>query len=407
MTTPWLIEARDPLIFRDGRPIGGNAPIETVDFPLPSTLAGAVRGRLASDDHGFMFRGRGMRCDAELDALRQIAVRGPLLAELTPTGDVQGWLFPAPRDVLVREDGPDLTLTPLRPRALAPGRQISGMAAAGLLPVAPLTAAPRNKPRAAPLHFWREAQTMAWLTGAPLPACTAAELGIAALPRESRMHLVMQPGQRVGLDGGLFETTGLRFTEVPTADDGPPRLSGVRQYALSVCCPGGEVGGRSLQLRREMAPLGGERRLARWSPAPHAHRWPDPPDALFAAIASTRRARVVLVTPALFAGGALPGWSGHSWPLGGPITATVRAACVPAPQIVSGWDMAGNRPKPTRRMAASGSVYFVELYGGDRSEIHAWITRSWLQCVSDEDTDRRDGFGLATIGVWNEETACP
>lgn len=404
MTTPWLIEARDPLIFRDGRPIGGNAPIETVDFPLPSTLAGAVRGRIASDDHGFMFRGRGPRCDRQLDELRQIPVRGPVLAELTPAGEILGWLFPAPRDAIVREEGQNLALTPLRPRPLPPGRQIAGLADAGLIPVAPRDGLPYGKSHGEQLQFWREQQTMAWLEGTPVAPCPPAELGLPALPRESRMHLVMQPGQRVGVDGGLFETTGLRFMQTHGR---APRLGNLRHYALSACCPGGIIDGKRLDLRRELAPLGGERRLARWSPTPQGRRWPDSPKGLFSAIASTRRARIVLATPAIFTDGALPGWSGRSWPHGGPVVATVRAACVPSPQIVSGWDMANNRPKPARRMAASGSVYFVELTGGGATDIEQWITRSWLQCVSDDDTDRRDGFGLATIGVWPEETECP
>jgi CRISPR-associated protein Cmr3 len=127
-------------------------------------------------------------------------------------------------------------------------------------------------------------------------------------------------------------------------------------------------------------------------------------------IVATRRARLILLTPAIFEKGALPAWNGVAWPTGGPVKANVRAACVPRPAIVSGWDLAASngegkpkgRPKPTRRLALAGSVYFVEL-DGTPEEIGRWCDQSWLACVSDGAQDRRDGFGLAVLGTWEEQ----
>lgn len=397
MTMPWIIEARDPLIFRDGRPLGGNAPIATIDFPYPSTLAGAVRGRLASDASGFTL-GRQTRALAEL---REIPVRGPMLAEIDPAGELRGWLFPAPRDALIRLGDEDtLSLFPLHPRPLTPGRQIDGLNKHGLTPLATATDLPPGKPPMDPPLFWREQHYLAWLSGqVPVPA-TARDLGIGAFPRESRMHIVMKPNERVGVDGGLFETVGLRFVDKPERGT----MSQCRHYALSVACPGGTVAGKQLTMRPELAPLGGERRLARWWPA--GETWPKPPAALYQQILRTRRARLLLVTPALFDRGALPGWSGGPWPGNNSVRATVTAACVPSAQIVSGWDMETNKPKPTRRMAASGSVYFIELKCDDDAALRRWIDDTWLQSISDKLEDRRDGFGLATLGVWPETTPC-
>lgn len=398
MTMPWIIEARDPLIFRDGRPIGGNAPIATMNFPYPSTLAGAVRGRLASDAGGFTLSGK----TGPLAELRQIPVRGPLLAEVSPTGKFLGWLLPAPRDALVRLGDRDaLSLTPLRPQPLPPGRHVDGLDKHGLDLLMPTVQLPPGKPLNDPPVFWREQHYLAWLTSQAPAARHARDLGIGVFPQEARMHIVMKPNERVGEDGGLFETVGLRFVDTPT----PGTMSQCRHYALSVACPGGTVAGKQLTMRPELAPLGGERRLARWWPAGAA--WPKPPITLHEQILRTRRARLLLVTPALFDRGALPGWSGNVWPGAGPVQATVRAACVPSAQIVSGWDMETNKPKPTRRMAASGSVYFITLKCDDDAALRCWIDDTWLQSICDRAEDRRDGFGLAALGVWPETNSCP
>ena len=393
MTTPWIIEPRDPLIFRDGRPIGGNAPIETMNFPYPSTIAGAVRGRMASDTSGFTLRGR----PEQLQALRAIPVRGPLLAQVHPNGEVFDWLFPAPRDALVRDTDP-LSIHPLRPQTLPQGHRIGGIDEYRLLPVGTADTIPRGKPPVAPALFWRAAHYLTWLSGQVPTVKNTHDLGVGEFTRDSRMHVVMRDGERVGKDGGLFETVGLRLIGEHAGE--------FRHYALSVMSPGGVVDGKSLRLRRELAPIGGERRLARWWPAPEPQRWPDLPPALVEQILRSRRARVILVTPALFDRGALPAWSGRAWH-DSPITVTVKAACVPSAEVVSGWDMAAHREKPSRRMAASGSVYFVHLDGGNDAALRAWLHATWLHSVSDQPEDRRDGFGLATLGVWGEATQCP
>jgi CRISPR-associated protein Cmr3 len=112
----------------------------------------------------------------------------------------------------------------------------------------------------------------------------------------------------------------------------------------------------------------------------------------------------------MFEKGALPGWNGGAWPLGGAVQAMVLAACVARPSVVSGWDLAadngpGNpkgRPKPTRRLAPMGSVYFLELKGNPEDR-RQWCEETWLACVSDDVQDRRDGFGLAALGIWEEK----
>jgi CRISPR-associated protein Cmr3 len=75
---------------------------------------------------------------------------------------------------------------------------------------------------------------------------------------------------------------------------------------------------------------------------------------------------------------------------------------VPRPEVVSGWDLVKGKPKKSRRLAPAGSIYFVEL-NGTPEDRRRWCDETWLACVSDAEQDRRDGFGLAALGTWEDE----
>ena len=393
----WLIEPRDPLIARDGKP-SETGRFSTLGFPYPSMLAGAVRTRMAAGRGSFDLSG------TELEDLKKISVRGPLLAELQEGSDpAVRWLAPAPRDAFFEQlqDG-EVARRVLRPRSLEAMGSMDSLGEKGLMPIVTgLRRSPGKAPKVP--AFWEWPEFERWLLQPeerdPVELST---LGIEALPVERRVHLALQPGERVGIDGALFETAGLRFLQ-----GGKSRLA-PRRFALSVRVDEGQVGERRLELLEQVAALGGERRLAHWWPSPQ--EWPALPAAIRDRIVATRRARLLLATPAFFSDGALPRWSGGPWPGGGGVRVTVRAACVPRPEIVSGWDLAYDngpgtkrgRPKPTRRLAAAGSVYFVELEGRSPEELAEWCEAAWLAPISDTDQELRDGFGLAFLGTWEE-----
>jgi CRISPR-associated protein Cmr3 len=392
----WLIEPRDPLIVRDGRPAALGASQRTLGFPFPQTLAGAVRTRLAGGAGTFRLSGE------ELESLLAVEVAGPLLAELavetseesSDTAAASAWFAPAPRDVLLADAGDGtLALRHLEPRLLRAGEAVDGLG--DLQPVWAPGGPVAGKPPLDPPAFWRWDAFADWLT-APEDRTGVArgDLGLAALLTEQRSHLAIRSGERVGLDGMLFSTVGLRFLAGETSE--ASRLA-PRRLALGVRCAGGEVGGRHLALLPGLAPLGGERRLARWRPAGLA--WPGLPARVRESVVETGRARLLLLTPAYFEGGALPAWRGRIWPEAGEVQVTLRAAVVGRPEVVSGWDLARGQAKKTRRFAPSGSVYYVELRGpGDA--IGRWCDAVWLQPVSDDLQNRRDGFGIAAVGTW-------
>jgi CRISPR-associated protein Cmr3 len=398
----WLIEPLDPLIARDGRPAAVGR-FDTVAFPYPSMVAGAVRTRMGSQNGAFSLPGNAL---GELK--EKVIVQGPLLGELSPDrGAVRQWLAPAPHDALflrvMSPEGKDrVALKRLVPRPLKSGEVMDSLSDKGLDPIAFQGDETYGKPPKEIPSFWNWSDFEAWLTApADREGVDFSSLGIGPLPVETRAHLAIQPGERVGIDGMLFQTSGLRFLQ-----EGASRLA-PRRFAMSLRCEGATVAGRDLSLAEQIAPLGGERRLARWSPA--SQTWPSLPEAIRQEIVASRRARLILLTPAFFKNGALPAWNRDRWPLGGALGVTVRAASVPRPSVVSGWDLAAKnesggfgRPKPTRRLAAAGSVYFLELTGGTEQDIRRWCDDTWLACVSDGEQDRRDGFGLAVLGTWED-----
>lgn len=402
----WLIEPRDPLIARDGRPASINRFAST-RFPFPSMLAGVARTRMGCVNGTFALEGK-----ENLKLLTEIPVHGPLLAELCrESGHISEWFAPAPHDASFsrREDG-RIRLNRLAPGDLKNGQQMDSLPEVRLAAVRAAISLEDTKPVPDTPAFWPWSRFESWLHDPrDQEPVVPKDFGIGDLPREDRTNLALEPGERVGMDGMVFSTSGLRFLQ---EQDGAGPLS-PRRFALSVRTPGGTVAGRTLALREETAPLGGERRLARWSPADCS--WPALPSEVRDEIVKTGQARLLLLTPAYFSKGALPGWNGQPWP-GEPeikVTVHVKAACVGRPEIVSGWDLAAGQPKPTRRLARGGSVYFVKIEGREE-DIARWCDSTWLSPVNDAEPasapgnpqrphPNLDGFGLAALGIWRKE----
>src|SRR5258708_5539574 len=96
--TFWIIEPRDPLIVRDGRPFGPNpgARATTLPFPFPSTLVGALRHKAGLDPNGQFDKN-------QITTVLKQGMRGPLLVELDANDTINNWLLPAPADALLLE----------------------------------------------------------------------------------------------------------------------------------------------------------------------------------------------------------------------------------------------------------------------------------------------------------------
>ncbi|WP_437762041.1 type III-B CRISPR module-associated protein Cmr3 [Sorangium sp. So ce281] len=386
----WTIEPRDPLVVRDGRPNQGRSESAARAFPLPSTVAGAVRTRLGLGADGVFAR----TSADELAALRAVAVRGPWLVE----PDAGTFYAPSPADLVVVAGEERRTITALSPAPFAASGLVDEGMPGDLLPVWAYGRAHEEKEKAKdPPAFLRWDAFARWLVRPGRRAGEEADStlhdAIDALPRESRLHV--QVGEHATAEEGmLFETEGLRFVHPGTR--APLALAVEVDDAAAA-----KVG----SLREGLAPMGAKRRLVRWARANRA--LPGVPDAVLkgASLEGTRcRIRVVLLTPAVFEEGWRPRMSPGT-PLGpaeGVTHVRLVAACVGRPLVFSGWDFAKQQPKRTRRAAPAGSVYWLDLSGPPAAR-RAWVQRAWAQATSDAEEDRRDGFGVAAIGNVVEE----
>ncbi|BAF60108.1 Uncharacterized protein PTH_1927 [Pelotomaculum thermopropionicum SI] len=385
----WVIEPRDPLIARDGRPFGPvpGARAFTLAFPFPSTIAGAVRTRDGLDASG-RFQ------PAEIPRLKKIEVLGPLLVELDAgTGDIDRWLVPAPADALFFELVPsDFTKAAIRqltPLQLPPGSH-TNLPEDSLAPVGMPDRDPR-KPFSKTPAYWYWKLFEKWLVDPFDGDVQLVEVGHNGPVQEVRMHASIRPDTQTADEekGALFQTRGLEFA-CPVEDhaDGGI-LSRVRRLGLAAAAD-------APNLKPGIAPLGGERRLAFWRQSNQV--LPSCPEALKEKIAALGHCRLILLTPAHFGAGWKPSRLLEEWE---GVRPYLQAAALKRHQTVSGWDLEGKgRRKPTRRLAPAGTVYFLKL-NGDSAAIKRWVDSIWLTCVSDGEQDRRDGFGLAVTGVWD------
>ncbi len=356
--TTWLVEPRDTLLVRNGRP-SDVGTLETLDFPWPSTVAGFVRTRIGLDPTTGEF-------GLSVTEARQIATRGPWLARLAEDGAVDEWLLPAPRDCVWH----GAVRTRLLPRARLAGESVDPQLRTSLLAPLENVSLPRAKATAGPAYWTFEAMDE-WLQRPAAQQAPAPTFGAPALTRERRTHVSIDPESQTADDGRLFSTESLRLTD---------RAARTR-LAIAFTCDDAR-----LSATRGPALLGGERRISTLRPASGGL------PAAVPDLGGARELRIVLLTPAIFAAGAVPEAI---------LGAKVTAAAVNRYEIVSGWDMTANRgrggPKASIRMAPAGSVYWITI--PEDKDPREWARAAWLSCVSDDEQDRRDGFGLCMVGV--------
>lgn len=381
----WIIEPRDPLIVRDGRPFGPDpgARAKTLNFPFPSTTTGGVRTRAGLNGNGFFD-------NAKLAWVKQIKVRGPLLVELDEQGQVQHWFAPAPADALLFPAAANKQVLRRQLRVLKPAASAEMNLSDGLQPVGvyPLE---KRKPEKAPPAFWHWPAYEKWLVSPQdCQTVTLDELGWTGPVRDQRIHVRILAESLTADEGALFQTSGLEFTRLAEPLKKTGHLAQARRLALAVQT--------DESLPAGLAPLGGERRIVHWRPGAGDNLWPQLPAALEAGMDQQPfPCRLLLLTPALFERGYRPGWLLEARE---GVQPELVAAVVARPQVVSGWNFETDQPKPTRRLAPAGSVYFLKLHG-DSAAIKNWLKTMWMASISDREQDRRDGFGLAVLGNWD------
>jgi CRISPR-associated protein Cmr3 len=409
----------DPLIARDGRPFGKDQGIRmrSLDWPYPSVLAGSLRTMLGKMNGGFS--------DEVVKKLLEIDIAGPLPMKVTQL------YLPIPKDILAKETDEKLIAIPLRPAKLRAGEGCD-LPRGGLLPTMLPEAIDEDfKPKKLDA-FWSMSKMISWLTnpsGSNFPLCKYPKINeddvketgdedekkkecwkddpdfLEAPDKDERVHTGINAGTGVAAveEGLLFMSVGL---DLSTMEKG----GGVRLAAKI------EVDGifeEMINKLDKIHPFGGERRLARWVIIGQVNGWTCD-EGLKSLLSKSQKIRMVLATPAIFSKGWLPGWlkdvNGYleGTPPGASDDLKLRlvSACVDRWRPISGWsaEAKSRGPKAIRRLVPAGSVYFFEVHHGSASELakNLWLRSVCDDVQGDKDRNRKDGFGLAVWGIWEE-----
>lgn len=398
----WILEPRDPLIARDGKPFGVGVRAATLPFPFPSTTTGTARTRIGLEN-GIFDPARQVKGKSLPEAVKELEVSGPLLVELDDADEIVSWLMPAPMDAVAyrNQQGKDILqrLWPLKVEQGLTNLNQMPHSTDGLTLVGPINRV-SGKPcdeKETP-RFWYWEKFRQWLCEPDTLASSHNrhdELGHRGAAPQMRTHVAIDPNKFTARDAQLFQTRGLEFTHGK-----PEHLSAAKRLALAISIKDNPQLGK---IEEGLAPLGGESRLAAWRESKQDSFPSNCLTTLQDRIAEDRACRLILLTPAYFANGSSPAWLRQ--PQHG-VEVSLRAIAAGRERVASGWDYAPppphpprGAPKPTRRLAPAGAVYFLSLTG-EKAAIKTWVEKMWMKCVSDDDVHRRDGFGLAVLGAW-------
>jgi CRISPR type III-B/RAMP module-associated protein Cmr3 len=236
------------------------------------------------------------------------------------------------------------------------------------LPVATTPLAQENPPRG----WWTAQQYVEYLRGETRADKFHPTPESALWEAEHRVGVEIDPSSSAAAEGQLYAASFMR-----------PR--GNLRFALQADLIDRRNGEAEELDRLDWLLLGGERRLARVRHDTMAPVWSDLPRAPAVSGDAPCVLKWVLVTPAIFAHGSLPGWCAHppgkpdGRPLGDvrlgqserkredgrlPGRAVLAGWCLGKPLAISGWDAAENLAKPTQLAVPAGSVYYFLCENG-------------------------------------------
>ncbi len=358
---------------------------ETLMPPWPSVAAGAIRSRMLVD----------ARVDLRAFAKGEETSLSPALRAALGTPDRPGSFRLFHFSLGRRSDGRIEPLIPLPAdlRAVGTGRAQSDCQLLSLEPEKPdpeigISAATERIPvwrsdvSTKPLEgFWLDfSGQAAYLAGEPI-ASTQLVHKSTLWGADPRLGIAMDAGTRTAEKGRIYTSEGAVLRE------GVGFLAGVQ-------------GADGVLPRDGLLRFGGDGRGAAVSRP--AVSLPEPP---WERISRDRRFRIVLSTPGIFPGGWIPpGFElkDGRWLLEKEdISCRLVAAAAARAGVISGWDLASQRPKTARRAAAVGSVYWCDEFKGDIAALKRLHENGLWDLVPNEDPMRRsEGFNNIMIAAW-------
>lgn len=421
---------RDGFFAKDGRGWATSARADALDWPWPTTIRGALTtasGKLYEKEGKASLRNGEDWREYQKQILlgRTVALRRPCAGAMdAPKWTQQHRMWPVPADALWVEERE--TVLPLLPEpadkaVLTLGRAADGMPD-GYAEAREALWTPRIGAKAKPLaspRWWSETTFVKWLSGEDVPdrpeGAPRDKPPAEVHPRPAsrlQVHVGIQSGTLTSEDGLLF------------AHDVIETLEKKAEWAIGaeVDWP---VGTPPFGTPPSLARLGSDSRIA-FMEGLEANLFDMPDDLKQAFAKGARRLRLVVVSPAYFDCGWLPDslapTTESPFEFRGQLSCRndradpkavkpildcgliLRAAFVPRPMHISGWDMAGGEgpgrdkggvPKRTSRIVPSGAVYFVEKSGGS-TFTPGEIEKLWLAPIGGR---THEGFGRIVPGI--------
>jgi len=344
--------------------------------PWPSLAAGAIRSRMLVDHqvnlHDFA-KGNAVLSDSLAEALG--TPKAPGSFRITHFGlakreyDHIAPLLPFPADVVAFKDREEhLDIIHMKPQPLPNG--VIGAKHTPCLPV--LKMDKQRKP-----------ESGYWLTNS----------GIAAYVRGETLqpsHLIhadelwkTDPRLGIALDGDQH-----------TAAQGKIYTTDVIAMRTDVGFVVTVAGASELVPTNGLLRFGGDGRAASVQSCSYDPLQPD-----WNSISQQRRFKLVLRSPGIFEHGwQLPGMqSDGRWHCGFSGSARLVAAAVSRNEVISGWNIARHQPKPAQRTVPTGSVYWLDDWQGDMTELKQVVLQG-LPC--DDPSRRAEGFNHCMITNW-------
>lgn len=380
VTAHFALVPRDGLFCKDGRGwhTSASGRGHGLDWPWPSTVLGAVRSAWGCAEEART--GKRFERDTWRSGTAGVSLGRTLVLRRPPDAPWTGLhrVWPVPSDALGLQGRGDVhRLDPVPPCLPTLGRDDDEAREALWVPRLDEAAKPLPPPR-----WWSDSRFTRWLAGHSVQVLD--HENTFATSRRVQVHVGIRSEELTADEGVLFS-----HDVVETLDRNAEWAIGVE-----VVLPDGEM--------PSVATMGSDGRVVRVEVLPGAIF--EPPTAVLDSFRTgSPGLRLVVVSPACFNEGWLPDGlepRGREFRGGvGTLEAelVLRAAMVPRPLHVSGWDMVAGAPKPTSRMVPPGAVYCFERADGrpfGEDEVRAL----WLAALG---ARTGEGFGQVVPGTWS------
>ncbi|MDQ6951761.1 MAG: type III-B CRISPR module-associated Cmr3 family protein [Mariprofundales bacterium] len=372
MITLWITPV--DLLYLRGNKLFGEAgdDAQATMPPWPSLAAGAIRSRMLVDG----------KIDLAAFAKGEVSLPPNLHAALgTPDapgsfrlshfglairdGETIQPLLPLPADLVVQGARGQERVLALTPKV------VSGIIVADTLPMLPLLES--DKQEKARSGYWlTTAGLHAYFAGRPITPdhiCHADSLWKV----DARLGIGIDAESHRAGDGRIYTSDAVALS---------------REVGFVASVDGVED---KLLPQEGLLRLGGDGRAATVRPCQMGLPQPE-----WEQIARQRRFKLVLTSPGIFDHGwQLPGMADGRWHGAGG-SARICAAAVGRAEVISGWDIARHAPKPAQRVAPIGSIYWLDDWQGDLSELQQ-LSATGLPCAA---ARQAEGFNHCMIATW-------